>query len=230
MTAPALPLAATSAPRILRLVKIVDTREREERDGMYSSYSVPMPGTGIENTCTRCGAGHEVHAYVEVEGGFEVIVGTGCARRAAMDAGDAALARAISTAERRAKVRAAVVAEIARLRRLVRERAASEAIVAAMPVPAAVWAADNWGDGRPRWSITCGDAVVWSHAPREPVGDERAWYARERVEERDNCARRSWAEKRHAELGTAGYEHTTAPQHLRDAEERLAKIDRKAAA
>ena len=37
-----------NAPRILRLVKIVDTREREERDGMYSSYSVPISGTGIE--------------------------------------------------------------------------------------------------------------------------------------------------------------------------------------
>lgn len=212
---------ATTAPRILRLVKIIDTRDREERDGMFSSFSVPVPGTGTEHACHRCGAPHEVHAYVEVEGGEVVIVGTGCARRAAMDAGDAALARAISTAERRAKVRAAVVAEIARLRRLVEERAAGEAAVGALAVPAVTWAQV----GAARWSVTCGDATVVSHGGREPIGEERSWYTRERVAERENCARRSWAEKRHDERGTGGYDHREAARHLADAVKHLAKID-----
>lgn len=217
-----------NAPRILRLVKIVDTREREERDGMYSSYSVPIAGTGIEHACHRCGAPHEVHAYVEIEGGDEVIVGTGCARRAALDAGDAALARAISTAERRAKVRAAVVADIVRLRRLVAEREESARVIATLPVPSVTWTEGAWGDGRVRWEVTCGDATVYSHRGRERVPDEDYWISRDRAENvtnRERCARASWAEKRHAERGTAGYEHTGAERDLRAALERLAKID-----
>lgn len=222
----------SARPRIVRLIKIVDTREREERDGMYSSFSVPIAGTGVEHVCQRCGAGHEVHAYVDLSDGSTAVVGTGCAKRDAMDAGDAALARLISAADRRAKAVAKQRAEVAKLERMVAARADADRAIDAMTVPPVVTRPD--GDGGRRFSLTCGDAQVWAIVSLNPRQDFESAYdverrhheARKHLAEREDSARRAWRERRHEELGTGGYRYTGAATDLRAARERLAKLER----
>lgn len=61
--------------QIVRIVKVRDTREYEEvSDGVFK----PIPGSGKESFCARCGRPHEVHAEVELADKRHVIVGTGC--------------------------------------------------------------------------------------------------------------------------------------------------------
>lgn len=220
-----------ASPRIVRLLKIVDTRQREERDGMYSSFSVPIAGTGVENVCQRCGAGHEVHAYVELSDGSQAVVGTGCAKRDAMDAGDAALAKLIAAADRRAKAVAKQRAEVARLERLVGERAASDRAIDRMRVPPVeTRPADN--EGR-RFELTCGDARVGAIVSLVPRLDFENAYdverrhreARAHLAEREESARRAWRERRHHDFGTGDYRHVNAAYDLKAARERLAKLE-----
>lgn len=49
---------------IVRIVRVVDTREYTEEGDRW----VPVPGSGIENECARCGRLYEVHATVELAG------------------------------------------------------------------------------------------------------------------------------------------------------------------
>lgn len=62
--------------RIARVLQVEDTREWEERsdDRWY-----PIPGSGTENHCERCGRRHEVWVYVELSDGSKRILGSGCA-------------------------------------------------------------------------------------------------------------------------------------------------------
>ena len=71
-----------SSLRIVRIIKVVDTREYEEGPG---DRFYPIPGSGKEHECARCGRLHEVHALVQLETGDEAIVGTGCAARESLD-------------------------------------------------------------------------------------------------------------------------------------------------
>jgi hypothetical protein len=59
----------------MKILRIVDTREYEEAP---SGKWVPIPGSGNQRECDRCGRLHEVHAYVETDDGRTMIVGTGC--------------------------------------------------------------------------------------------------------------------------------------------------------
>lgn len=62
--------------KITDILNIVDTRQYElsDRHGRF----VPIPGSGHENKCERCGKSHEVHATVKCADGSTAIVGTGC--------------------------------------------------------------------------------------------------------------------------------------------------------
>lgn len=62
--------------RIARVLQVEDTRQWEERsdDRWY-----PIPGSGSENHCERCGRRHEVWVHVELTDGSRRIFGTGCA-------------------------------------------------------------------------------------------------------------------------------------------------------
>jgi hypothetical protein len=62
--------------KITRVLRVVDSRECEECGDRW----VPVPGTGVQRKCDRCGRLHEVHAYVQLEDGSVAIVGTGCMR------------------------------------------------------------------------------------------------------------------------------------------------------
>jgi hypothetical protein len=62
--------------KITRILKVVDTREYQEVGDKWE----PIPGSGDEHECSRCGRLHEIHALVELENGGNAIVGTGCMR------------------------------------------------------------------------------------------------------------------------------------------------------
>lgn len=63
----------------MKILKVIDTRSYEEINDKW----FPIPGSGEDNICARCGKSHEVHYYVEVSGKTE-IVGGGCAKLAGM--------------------------------------------------------------------------------------------------------------------------------------------------
>jgi len=63
---------------IIKILSVVDTREYEEGpdDKWY-----PIPGSGREHQCYRCGRLHEIHAEVLLDDEKIVVVGTGCMNR-----------------------------------------------------------------------------------------------------------------------------------------------------
>lgn len=65
---------------IVKIISIEDTRQYEEQGDRF----VPIPGSGIENLCNRCGKPHEIHAMVELDNGETAIVGTGCMKKSEM--------------------------------------------------------------------------------------------------------------------------------------------------
>ncbi len=67
---------------IVKILSVVDTREWEEGpdDKWY-----PIPGSGREHQCYRCGRLHEIHAEVLLDDGKTVVVGTGCMKESATE-------------------------------------------------------------------------------------------------------------------------------------------------
>jgi hypothetical protein len=102
------------APAIVKVLRVVDTREVEEQGDRF----VPIPGSGTENECARCGRLHEIHAHVLLADGTETVVGVSCAKAEALD-----IQRAIRTGAARAtrlvKVRAQLDRDRAELARAV---------------------------------------------------------------------------------------------------------------
>ena len=67
---------------IVKILSVVDTREYEEGpdDKWY-----PIPGSGREHQCYRCGRLHEIHAEVLLDDGKTVVVGTGCMKESSTE-------------------------------------------------------------------------------------------------------------------------------------------------
>lgn len=65
----------------MKLIKIVDTRNFDIIEGMFKDKKVPIPGSGIPNTCAMCGSVHEIHAFIENDAGEIMNVGVGCAKK-----------------------------------------------------------------------------------------------------------------------------------------------------
>lgn len=213
------------APRIVKLVKIVDTRQTEIVEGRYGvERSVPIPGSGTENECYRCGALHEVHAYVELEDGSQVVVGTGCARREALDAGDQALARAISSADRRAKAIVALRAEIARLEPIVQagEDAIQDAHKAARNTPPVVVYDVSEDDKSVRYKLVCGDVerqgVYHKHKTYTPSAFSR-W-----LKDDERIVRTDWSIRREREIRALDHSIRGERHQLADARLKLKKL------
>lgn len=92
---------------IVKILAVKDTREYEEVGDKWK----PIPGSGLEHDCDRCGKAHEVHATVLLEDGKTAIVGTGC-----MGKDDLELAKRFGRADRAAKRLAALRAELESVR------------------------------------------------------------------------------------------------------------------
>lgn len=68
--------------QIVKILSVVDTREYEEiADGVFK----PIPGSGIESFCARCGAPHEVHATVQLADKNTAVVGTSCMKGSSLE-------------------------------------------------------------------------------------------------------------------------------------------------
>ncbi len=65
----------------MHILKVVDTRQYEE--GPDDRFH-PIPGSGDEHECDRCGKRHEIHWYVCDDADKEFVVGGSCARQALM--------------------------------------------------------------------------------------------------------------------------------------------------
>ncbi len=96
--------AEVTAPKIVQILSVKDTREYEEIGDTWK----PIPGSGIEHDCDRCGKFHEVHATVLLEDTSTAIVGTGC-----MGKDNLELSKRFKRADRAAKRLAALRAEFA---------------------------------------------------------------------------------------------------------------------
>lgn len=104
---------AEQALGIVEVLRVVDTREFvETADDRW----VPIPGSGIENECARCGRLHEIHASVRLADGSETVVGVGCMKADSLEVQERARSLA-GAATRKVKLAAQLAAARANLAR-----------------------------------------------------------------------------------------------------------------
>jgi hypothetical protein len=200
--------------KIVRIIRVVDTRTYEE---VGDDRWEPIPGSGDENQCARCGRMHEVHAHVLLEDNSSAVVGTGCAR------GDdlvkaSAFASAANASKRIAQLRARLTK--AEADAAIYELAADKVDV--MTPPAAVWTKEpNRVSSGEHHVITVGEGKAYSYQPGELSHLDRR--------EREECARSGWRAARLVELLPAGfrlrsYQVGTLKRDIARAEKRLAQL------
>jgi len=134
-----------------KIIEIRDTRQYEE--GPDDKFH-PIPGSGIENNCYRCGRSHEVHATVVLSDGTTAVVGTSCMKEEAADV----LSRCksmTSAAKMLAKNRAQLATVVASLERW------REAMAAANTLELPEITADDSRSWNGRTCYTMGDAKHW---------------------------------------------------------------------
>ena len=111
---------------IVRVLSIVDTREYIEEGDRW----VPVPGSGEQHECHRCGRIHEVHAHVVLSDGSEAVVGTGCAKGESAE-----IVRALTNGANAAKRTRILEREVEKARSLVAAWEAKSAEFDALPFP-----------------------------------------------------------------------------------------------
>lgn len=94
-----------NTPTVEKILSVEDTRSYEEVGDTFK----PVSGSGILNSCKRCGKLHEIHAQVKMSNGEVWTVGTSC-----MAVGNKELAARFRSAESAAKKIAALTAKKAR--------------------------------------------------------------------------------------------------------------------
>lgn len=172
---------ADDDPKIVRILKVVDTRTYEE--GPDDKWR-PIPGSGDKRCCDRCQREHEIHAYVELDNGQQAIVGTGC-----MKSSDLHMADRLKSLASAAKRLALLDCQEASHKARVEEWEKVRKEVEALPVPPVEMKRE--GD---RFRFTVGEegwALGYSSVERD---------ARER-KERENCAIEGWRAARMKERG-----------------------------
>jgi hypothetical protein len=205
--------------KITRIIRIEDTRQYEEGpdDRWY-----PIPGSGVENQCARCGRMHEVHALVELEDNTSAVVGTGCARgddlikcaQFASAANAAKRLRGLRAKLAKAEANAAIYSEALR-------------VVDALTPPAAVWTkAPNKCSAGDHHVIAVGEGKAYSYQPGELSPSDRR--------EREDCARNGWRAARMTEALPAGFKGAACGYSFKYEAERLkqdiAKVEKRLAA
>jgi hypothetical protein len=177
---------------IIRVLSVTDTRTYEE--GPDDKWH-PVPGSGSENECARCGKLHVIHARVQLRDGSEAIVGTTCADRSSLLFTQ--LRSAAGKATRRAKLMAQLGAAEARAKRHTEASAqvrelARPAVTKHLDV---VLGGGELDSSDAKYELRMGDAAVWTTV-RDGITDERRRTL-------DSC----WTRNRLAELGVtwSGY-------------------------
>lgn len=202
--------------KIERILSVVDTREYIERTDGREGFE-PVPGSGVEHECYRCGRLHEVHATVLLADGQTVIVGTGC-----MGKDDAEMGKRFSSADRAAKRLQALRAEYARMQARHAAYNAARQEVLALEAPAVeVVVVEDLGNYT-RCRFVCGDVDnVRGDLYRTVEARER----NERIAERTAAAVNCWREKRMVERGAERYR----PYSSKDYPREIAKVERRLA-
>lgn len=155
-----------TAPRIVRIVRITDTRSFVEEGDRW----IAVPGTGLASNCYRCGREHEIHAEVELSDGSHVIVGTGCARGESAE-----VAHALRSGARDATRLASLTRQRAALQAELAAYDAERAIVNAAEVPAPTFYTEN-GVDRVRFGEAHGYWILPRHDREQRVSQARVAY------------------------------------------------------
>ncbi len=163
--------------RIVKILKVVDTRKYEEGD---DDKWHAIAGSGIEHECDRCGKLHEVHATVLLEDGLQVIVGTGC-----MAQEDAEMAAKFQSLDRAAKRLSELQARRARVLEQLEKWSKGYLEVCNLPLP----------------EVTIVQIAEKRYAAH--MGDANVWLLEERLinPERLECLTDSWRLNRMVERG-----------------------------
>jgi hypothetical protein len=178
-------------PKIVAILHVEDTREwvQGPDDRWYA-----IPGSGEPRACDRCQRPHEVHATVELDDGAAIVVGTGCMRGE-----DAALVRAVRSADRAAKKARRAQFEGKKRRKLADAYEAAWAQVLELDLPPVTTCVEQKPDGDVT-ILRMGDASVWHLRPEISEQD---------LQERTDVLVRTWRERRLSEMGI-GYQHRMA--------------------
>lgn len=213
--------------KIIKVLRVEDTRQYEEvQDDVWK----PIPGTGIENQCARCGRSHEVHATVEIA--FDdgttgsMIVGTGC-----MTADETEFATKIRSVLNSQRTLAKLERRLAKYEALEVQRAAIMVEVDKLSVPPCeIRLANLCIVGRaityaPRLTMFCGDGDAWLSDNHPTSGRDGEEY----MAERRQCATWVWKEERAKERGMTRDMKNAAHYYIPDLKKRIDKQRKKIA-
>ncbi len=153
--------------KIIRVLRVEDTRQWEEGpdDRWY-----PIPGSGHENQCGRCGRSHKIHATVELDTKTTMIVGTGCMK--ADEAEFGSQIKSVLSAQKTLKKHEHLLAKYAAL---AAENRAIFSRIDTLPMPlmeAAKWNLP-FGDKREVLGFAIGDARIRSGGFIRPTDCEK---------------------------------------------------------
>jgi hypothetical protein len=194
--------------KIAKIIRVVDTREYTEEGDRW----VPIPGSGTENQCARCGRLHEVHATVELVDGSNAIVGTGCMKAESLDI-QSNIKRLTSASKRQARL----MSQMKCLSDLIAERKRIEHEVTAMHLPASreekTHCTEKSGYEYDKFEIVFSDGV-------------RFCSLRELTKTSYQEAARAWYHQKERELGMT-YAHERAVYDLKTLDEKLCVLEDK---
>jgi hypothetical protein len=201
--------------RIVAVLKVEDTREYEqgENDRWY-----PIPGSGRENECARCGRLHEVHAEVRLEDGTTTIVGTGCMGAESLEA-------SVRRASGSAKTVARLTAELARARATLDGARAAQAEIATLASPAVTFTTEM------RATQSEGEIVMLRAACGGEVASRWLRFVQDTPALRGELAELAEHTWRVAQYQARGFEWPVYiyEERVRDTEKRLARAQKKMA-
>jgi len=175
--------SALHGQEIVDVVSVVDTRDWVEGD---DDKFHPVPGSGTENTCARCGKPHEIHATVKMADGSQAVVGVSCARKESIEKEIKAKLAAAQTGKR-------LEAELKRAQEKLVQAETAEKKANALPLPPLELTEIDLQGGEKMPVLRMGDAEVWLSYPWKQ-GDPIS-------EERKKAVEYSWRDKRYKESG-----------------------------
>lgn len=199
--------------KIIKILRVEDTRQWEE---IEDDRWIPIPGSGTEHQCSRCGRSHEIHATVLLEDGKEAIVGTGC-----MKADESEIAGQIRSILKSQRTLVALERKLEKWRKLKIQADAIMVEVDKLPVPPCEVVKTNpvkvgyAASAEPTMYVQCGDCC----SVMIKRYDLDAW---ERKRERFECAQYYWRERRQTERGMT-YEMRSAAGWVADLVKRIEK-------
>lgn len=207
-----------TAPTIVRILAVQDTRQYEEQGDRW----VPIPGSGQERECDRCHRTHEIHIDVELSDGTVACIGQGCARGESMDT-----VSRIKSGISAAITRARIAAQLARFAADHARALAGWDATMRLPLPDLVLVTTRTDLSEHR-----GPTEIWAHK-----GDEShpVWcFTKEGglTDERKRCLAHGWRQRRYSERDDvprhrwgAAMEPSVFDSQLSDLRRRLARVE-----